>query len=174
MLPTGSGRRAWLLRAGDTATNMMWLEGVSLLEVVHAYVAAGLALLIFGVPAFRRQQRHVPIRKDEPRHAAVDWARVWIVAFVVVAAIATNVVVSLEFKRCLNMFPFIGAAVRVAIVLCVPPQRRDRSGPLVMPQAGPLCAHVLGLRFGRCLPGMREREIDRVAGAAVVHPVSFA
>ncbi len=47
---------------GDTTTTMMWIDGVSPLDVLHAYVAAGAALLVFGVPASLQQQRHSSIR----------------------------------------------------------------------------------------------------------------
>src|SRR5688572_31342062 len=33
---------------GDTTTTMMWISGVSPIEVLHAYVAAAVALLVFG------------------------------------------------------------------------------------------------------------------------------
>lgn len=105
---------------GDTTTTMMWLDGVSPLDVVHAYVAAVSALVIFGIPASLQQQRHAPIVKDEGRHAPVDWARLGIVAVILVSAIATNVIVNWNFKHLADAFPFIGAAVWVAIIVCVP------------------------------------------------------
>lgn len=105
---------------GDTTTTMMWLDGVDPLDVLHAYVAAAAALVVFGIPAALQQQRYSPIVKDEGRHAPVDWARVGIVAFILVAAIATNVTVNLKFNHLSDAFPFIGVAVWVAILLCVP------------------------------------------------------
>src|SRR5262245_5593721 len=45
---------------GDTTTTMMWISGVSPSEVLHAYVGAGAALLVFGIPASLQQQRHSP------------------------------------------------------------------------------------------------------------------
>jgi Na+/H+ antiporter NhaD/arsenite permease-like protein len=105
---------------GDTTTTMMWLDGVSPFDVLHAYVAAAAALVVFGIPAAIQQQRYAPIVRDEGRHAPVDWARVGIVACILVAAIATNVIVNLRFKHLSDAFPFIGAAVWVAILVCVP------------------------------------------------------
>ena len=35
---------------GDTTTTMMWIDGVSPLSVVEAYVAAAVAMVIFGIP----------------------------------------------------------------------------------------------------------------------------
>jgi Na+/H+ antiporter NhaD/arsenite permease-like protein len=105
---------------GDTTTTMMWLDGVSPLDVLHAYVAAGAALLVFGIPASLQQQRYAPIMKDEPRHGAVDWTRIAIVAAILVAAIVTNVIVNWRYKALADAFPFIGVAVWVAILACVP------------------------------------------------------
>ena len=52
---------------GDTTTTMMWIDGVSPLSVLEAYVAAGVALVIFGIPAALQQHRYSPIVKDAPR-----------------------------------------------------------------------------------------------------------
>ena len=105
---------------GDTTTTMMWLDGVSPFDVLPAYVAAAAALLVFGVPASLQQQRYGPIVKHEGRHTPVDWARLAIVALILVSAIATNVMVNWKFKHLADAFPFIGAAVWMAILVCVP------------------------------------------------------
>src|SRR6476469_7997648 len=36
---------------GDTTTTMMWIDGISPLVVLEAYVAASVAMVIFGIPA---------------------------------------------------------------------------------------------------------------------------
>src|SRR5581483_2342119 len=64
---------------GDTPTTMMWIDGVSPLSVVEAYVAVAVAIFIFGVPAAIQQQRHSPIMKDMPAGTRVEWSRVAIV-----------------------------------------------------------------------------------------------
>ena len=46
---------------GDTTTTMMWIAGVGPLSVLHAYVAAVVALVVFGIPAAMQQHRHSPI-----------------------------------------------------------------------------------------------------------------
>ncbi|MGQ0579902.1 MAG: citrate transporter [Betaproteobacteria bacterium] len=108
---------------GDTTTTMMWLDGVSPIDVLHAYVAAVAALIVFGIPASLQQQRYSPIIKDEGRHTPVDWARLAIVALILVVAIATNVTVNLEFKHLADHFPFIGVSVWVVILACTPWRR---------------------------------------------------
>ena len=65
---------------GDTTTTMMWIAGVDPLQVFDAYIAAGLAVLIFGIPAALQQHRYSPISKDAPPNVHVDWMRVAIVA----------------------------------------------------------------------------------------------
>jgi Na+/H+ antiporter NhaD/arsenite permease-like protein len=105
---------------GDTTTTMMWIDGVSPLAVLDAYVAASVALVVSGLVAARQQHAYAPIVRDAPAGIAVDWPRVGIVAFILVAAIAANVIANLLFPAVLDHFPVIGAAVWVAILLCVP------------------------------------------------------
>jgi len=110
---------------GDTTTTMMWIDGVSPLAVVEAYVAAAVAMVIFGIPAAMQQHRHSPIVKDAKVEGRVDWARVAIVAIILVAAIVTNVVINTRFTDKSDSFPFIGAAVWVALLACVPWRKPD-------------------------------------------------
>jgi Na+/H+ antiporter NhaD/arsenite permease-like protein len=105
---------------GDTTTTMMWLAGVSPLEVLKAFVASGVALLVAGIPAALAQQRYAPITQEPRPGVVVDWARVGIVVVILLAAIITNVAVNSRFGAYADHFPFIGAAVWVAIVLCAP------------------------------------------------------
>src|SRR6185369_8386113 len=84
---------------GDTTTTMMWIAGVSPLSVLEAYVAAGSATLIFGVIAAKQQHAYSHIMKDPPAGIRVDWARVGIVAFILVVAIVANVVANVDFPE---------------------------------------------------------------------------
>src|SRR6202165_3343509 len=102
---------------GDTTTTMMWIDGVHPLQVLEAYVAAGTAMLVFGVPAALQQQRYSPITRDTAAGVRVDWPRVAIVAFILVTAIVVNVVVNVKFSQWSDRFPFIGAGVWVAIFI---------------------------------------------------------
>ena len=105
---------------GDTTTTMMWIDGVSPISVLHAYVAVAVALVVCGIPAALQQHKHAPIMKYEPGGAQVDWARVGIVAFILVAAITTNVYVNVLHSDIADRFPFIGVAVVLAILVSVP------------------------------------------------------
>jgi Na+/H+ antiporter NhaD/arsenite permease-like protein len=112
---------------GDTTTTMMWIDGVDPRDVVHAYAAAVVALVVSGLVAARQQHAHAPITKDAPAGVRVDWARVGIVFFILIAAIVANVVANLKFPAALDRFPVIGTAVWVAIVLTVPIRKPDWS-----------------------------------------------
>jgi len=117
---------------GDTTTTMMWIDGVSPVDVLEAFVAAGVALVVFGVPAALQQQRYSPIVKDASLRIHVDWIRVEIVAVILAAAIGANVIINVEFPKYSDRFPFIGAAVWVAIFACVPWRKPDWS---LLPEA---------------------------------------
>jgi Na+/H+ antiporter NhaD/arsenite permease-like protein len=110
---------------GDTTTTMMWLDGISPLAVLPAYLPAFAALLVFGVPASLQQQRFSPLAARSSHGVHVDWARIAIVGLILIAAIATNVTVNLKFKHLADAFPFIGVAVWIAILVCVPLRRPD-------------------------------------------------
>ncbi len=102
---------------GDTTTTMMWIAGIHPLEVLEAFVGAGLALVLFGVPAAMQQQRYSPITKDTAPGTRVDWVRVGIVIFILALAIVVNIVINTRFNEVSDTFPFLGAAVWVAILL---------------------------------------------------------
>src|SRR5689334_19120070 len=127
---------------GDTTTTMMWIAGVSPVDVLEAFVAAGVALVIFGVPAAMQQQRYSPIVRDAAGEMKIDWACVAIVAFILVAAIAVNVTVNLRFNELSDHFPFIGVAVWVAILLAAFWRRPDWD---VLPDAAKGSVFLLSL-----------------------------
>jgi len=108
---------------GDTTTTMMWIAGVSPLSVLEAYIAAGAALVLFGIPAAIQQQRYSPIERDPEGVVRIDAARVFVVAFILVTAIVVNVVVNTHYTELADRFPFIGVGVWVAILLTAPLRR---------------------------------------------------
>jgi Na+/H+ antiporter NhaD/arsenite permease-like protein len=99
---------------GDTTTTMMWISGIGPGEVAEAYIGSGTALVVFGIVSSLQQQAFSPIARDEAPGVRIDWARVAIVVFVLLAAVAVNVVVNTRFARVANAFPFIGVAVAAA------------------------------------------------------------
>ncbi len=110
---------------GDTTTTMMWIDGVSPRDVLHAYVAAGVALAVFGIPASLQQHRHSPIARDAAAGVRIDGTRLAIVAFILLAAIAVNVTTNVRYPGLSARFPFLGAAVWATLLLAVPLRRPD-------------------------------------------------
>jgi Na+/H+ antiporter NhaD/arsenite permease-like protein len=117
---------------GDTTTTMMWIGGVSPVAVLHAYVAATVALVLCGIPAAFQQHKHSPLMQYEPGGAQVDWARVGIVAFILVAAISVNVYVNVLHNDIADRFPFIGVAVALAVLASTPLRKPEWS---LLPEA---------------------------------------
>jgi Na+/H+ antiporter NhaD/arsenite permease-like protein len=105
---------------GDTTTTMMWIAGISPLEVLEAFVGAAVAIAFFGYFAAKQQHAYRPIQKNAGRNRHVDWARISIVVFILVLAIAANILVNTRFSTYADLFPWLGAAVWVAILLSVP------------------------------------------------------
>lgn len=91
---------------GDTTTTLMWIDGVSPLQVINAYIAAVVALLIFGVIAARQQDKYQPIIKDAATGVIVAWSHLVVVGAILILAIATNYLLD---------FPALG--VWIAILL---------------------------------------------------------
>ena len=110
---------------GDTTTTMMWIDGISPLTVVDAYVAAGVALLIIAYFGAKQQHAYSPIIKGAHEHTHVDWGRIFIVGLMLVFAVATNVTINVNYPELADHFPFIGVAVWTAIILTIPVRRHD-------------------------------------------------
>ena len=110
---------------GDTTTTMLWIAGVSPLQVLHAYVAAVCALLISGILAARAQQSYAPIVKDPPTGLRISFRHVAAVIVVLASAIAANVGAHLLDAHILDELPLIGLAVAAAILLMAPIARPD-------------------------------------------------
>ncbi len=103
---------------GDTTTTMMWIAGVPPTEVLEAFIGSGLALFIFGIPAAFQQQGYSPIQKDASAQSHIDWVRVGIVGFILASAVVVNVGVNTRYTALADAFPFLGAAVWAAILVC--------------------------------------------------------
>jgi len=112
---------------GDTTTTMMWIDGVSPLDVFHAYVAAVVAVLVFGIPAALLQHKHMAMSREFHAAHAIDWGRVAVVGLMLVAAIGVNVTVNVKFPEAADHFPFIGIAVWIALLLAAPLRKPEWS-----------------------------------------------
>jgi Na+/H+ antiporter NhaD/arsenite permease-like protein len=112
---------------GDTTTTMMWIDGVSPIDVLHAFIASAAALIVFGIPASMQQHKTAAIHREFAERVHIDWARVGIVAFILVLAISTNVTVNLKAPELGDKFPFLGAAVWVALLTTIPIRKPEWS-----------------------------------------------
>jgi Na+/H+ antiporter NhaD/arsenite permease-like protein len=110
---------------GDTTTTMMWIDGISPLWVVEAYIAALVGFLIYGIPASIQQHRHSPVVKDTPRGLQIEWTYVGIVAAILIIAITANVIANLKFPAVLDVVPVIGLAVWIVVLATAPLRRPD-------------------------------------------------
>jgi Na+/H+ antiporter NhaD/arsenite permease-like protein len=102
---------------GDTTTTMMWIDGVSPLDVLHAYIAASVAWVVFAIPLSLKQQAYSPIQKHEEGGHKVDWGRIAIVGFILVSAVGANAIANIFAPDLLNIVPVIGLAVWAAILI---------------------------------------------------------
>ncbi|MBA4173880.1 MAG: citrate transporter [Hyphomicrobium sp.] len=127
---------------GDTTTTMMWIDGVSPLKVLDAYVAAIAAFMVFAIPAAVAQNRYQPIVRDAPEDLQIDWARLGIVAAILVAAVSSNVFANLRYPELLDTLPVIGLAVWVVLIVTSVIRRPDWS---VMPETFKGTIFLLGL-----------------------------
>lgn len=75
---------------GDTTTTMMWIEGVSPLNVFHAYIAAGVALIIIAWFASHQQDKYQKIAKNAKVGSKIDWGKILIVGLMLIGAILSN------------------------------------------------------------------------------------
>ncbi len=110
---------------GDTTTTMMWIDGVSPITVLPAFVAAVTALLVFGVPAALQQHKMQPIATHVEPGLKIDWARIGIVFFILIAAIGANVTANLKFPALLDHLPVLGLAVAAAILVTAALRKPD-------------------------------------------------
>ncbi|HOX75052.1 MAG TPA: hypothetical protein PKX27_09780 [Bacteroidales bacterium] len=76
---------------GDTTTTMMWIDGVSMFNVLHAYVASISAFVFFAWFGSHQQDKYFPIVKDAPCNVTIDWKKIASVVLILIGAIASNI-----------------------------------------------------------------------------------
>ncbi len=110
---------------GDTTTTMMWIDGVSPLDVTHAYVAAVPALLVVGLIAARQQHAYAPMREASTEAHPIDWGRIGVVAVLLLAALSANLGVNSAAPELADRLPVLGVALWAAILLTSGYRRPD-------------------------------------------------
>jgi Na+/H+ antiporter NhaD/arsenite permease-like protein len=105
---------------GDTTTTMMWIAGISPAEVFHGYIAAIAALIVSSYFASRQQHTYQPIIINNKKSNRLDWSRIFIVFFILVAAIWINLIINLKYSDISNSLPFIGMSIWAVLILTIP------------------------------------------------------
>ena len=90
----------------------MWLNGVSPIAVLPAFVAAIAAFVVIGPLGALAQHRHQA--DDEPGHP-LEWRRIWIVA-IILTAVSANILANL-LSEGEEIAPWLGLALWAALLL---------------------------------------------------------
>lgn len=75
---------------GDTTTTMMWIDGVSPLDVLHGFIAAGVSLAVIAFFAGHQQFKLQPVVVADTTGVKIDFLKIVIVIMILVGAILTN------------------------------------------------------------------------------------
>jgi Na+/H+ antiporter NhaD/arsenite permease-like protein len=77
---------------GDTTTTMMWIDGVSAFNVLHAFIASFFAFIIFAWVGSHQQDKYHRIQKESKPGIKVDLKRISVVGLILIGAIIMNIV----------------------------------------------------------------------------------
>jgi Na+/H+ antiporter NhaD/arsenite permease-like protein len=105
---------------GDTTTTMMWIRGVSPLQLAPAFIGAIAAFAFFAPLATFQQQKLSPISRGAVSDVPIDWARVVIVLTILVTIVAVNVVGNTLFPGLEKTAPALGLGLWIAILATTP------------------------------------------------------
>ena len=94
---------------GDTTTTMMWIDGVSPLDVLHGFAGSVVAVVFSGIFAAKQQQAFQPIQKNPREGVTIDWLKVGIVAGILAGAIVANFALD---------FPAVGVWAAILLGAC--------------------------------------------------------
>jgi len=105
---------------GDTTTTMMWISGISPLEVLPAFIGALVAFTVFAPFAAIAQQKTSPMVQANLGGVVIDWMRVGIVGFILSVLVSVNVVANNSFPQHEEFAPVLGLGLWIAILLSAP------------------------------------------------------
>ena len=83
--------------------------------MLEAFIASAVALVVFGIPAVDAAAELLADPEGRSAQVHIDWARVAIVAFILVSAVVVNVIDQHPLQAISDRAPFLGAAVWVGI-----------------------------------------------------------
>jgi len=105
---------------GDTTTTMMWISGISPLEVLPAFIGALAAFAVLAPFAAIAQQKASPLIRADLAHLDIDWTRVGVVVFMLAVLVSINVVANSAFPQHEDIAPVLGLGLWTAILLSAP------------------------------------------------------
>jgi Na+/H+ antiporter NhaD/arsenite permease-like protein len=140
---------------GDTTTTMMWIDGVTAIQVLHAYLAAIVALLIIAWFAAKQQDKYQRIVKDAAVNVKIDWGRLFIVLLILVGAILSNFIydmpalgvwIAIVIGATFRKMPWheVGTSIRGTIFLLCLVTAASLMPVETLPDASWITAFVLG------------------------------
>lgn len=91
---------------GDTTTTIMWIEGVSPLHVLPAFIASIVAFSFFGIMGAKQQHAFQPIQAEAKVNIKVNSSKLLVVLMILIGAVATNYLLD---------FPAIGVWAAILI-----------------------------------------------------------
>ncbi len=91
---------------GDTTTTLMWIDGVSPIDVTHAFIGSIAAFLIFGVVGAIQQDKYQRIQRNNATNVKIEWKKIIVVGLILVGAILTNYLLD---------FPAVGVWIAIFI-----------------------------------------------------------
>ena len=102
---------------GDTTTTMMWISGISPLDVLPAFIGALVAFAVFAPFAAIAQQKTSPMVQADLGNVVIDWMRVGVVVFILAMLVSVNVVANSSFPQHEEFAPVLGLGLWTAILL---------------------------------------------------------
>jgi Na+/H+ antiporter NhaD/arsenite permease-like protein len=110
---------------GDTTTTMMWIKGISPLELLPAFIGAIAAFAVFAPLAAIGQQKHSPVIRCHIGALYIEWSRALIVAIILATLVAVNVIANSFFRGLEERAPALGLGLWVAILITAPLRAPD-------------------------------------------------
>jgi Na+/H+ antiporter NhaD/arsenite permease-like protein len=105
---------------GDTTTTMIWISGVSPLELLPAFIGSLAAFAVFAPIAALSQQRRSPLSRHREAVVRVDWIRAGVVLIALLVLVATNVSASSAFPGLEESVPALGVGLWAALLATAP------------------------------------------------------
>ena len=133
---------------GDTTTTMLWLDGISPLALLPAYLGAASALIVFGAFASVQQSEQASIAASDTTRAQVDAPRLAIVIVALIFMIGVNVVVHDIAPANVAGFPFLALALWLVLLAGAPARSPNWR---LLPGAVRSSAFLLALIFAASL-----------------------